>query len=110
VFERAAEAAESLAVEAEHRGRGWCSHPAIRWQRPEAKDAAVCEPSVMCCRHVLRWRLIEAGDQVDESCVDKDRAGNKCPVPFARNCFAQKVPDTYFPLIAKSVTELHLGD
>jgi len=35
----------------------------------------------------------------------KDRAGNKCPVPFARNspfgCFAQKVPDTYFPLIAK---------
>ena len=36
----------------------------------------------------------------------KDRAGNKCPVPFARNwpfgCFAQMVPDTYFPLIAKT--------
>jgi putative cardiolipin synthase len=36
----------------------------------------------------------------------KDRAGNKCRVPFAGNrpfgCFAQKVPDTYFPLIAKS--------
>ena len=35
-------------------------------------------------------------------------AGNKCPVPFARNspfgCFAQKVPDTYFPLIAKRRT------
>ena len=37
----------------------------------------------------------------------KDRAGNKCPVPFARNwpfgCFAQMVPDTYFPLIAEAI-------
>jgi len=41
-------------------------------------------------------------------CVDslqKDRAGNKCPVPFVqstrRASSSQKVPDTYFPLIAK---------
>ena len=35
----------------------------------------------------------------------KDRAGNKCPVPFVqstrRASSSQKVPDTYFPLIAK---------
>ncbi len=35
----------------------------------------------------------------------KDRLGNKCPVPFPtkrpKGCFAEKVPDTYFPLIAK---------
>jgi len=38
----------------------------------------------------------------------KARAVNKCPVPFARNspfgCFARKVPDTYFPLMAKLLT------
>jgi len=42
----------------------------------------------------------------------KDRAGNKCPVPFARNwpfgCFAQMVPDTYFPFIAKHARRLTL--
>jgi len=39
------------------------------------------------------------------STLTKDRAMNKCPVPFARNspfdCFAQNVPDTYLSLIAK---------
>lgn len=42
--------------------------------------------------------------------ADKNRSGKRCRVPFAGNrpfgCFAQKVPDTFFPLIANI---LHLG-
>jgi len=43
----------------------------------------------------------------------KDRAINKCRVPFARNapfgCFAQKVTDTYLSLIANWKTPLRLN-
>jgi len=35
----------------------------------------------------------------------KEQSENKCPVPFPakrpEGCFAEKVPDTFFPLIAK---------
>jgi len=45
--------------------------------------------------------------QITSVSTSKDRATKKCRIPFARNspfgCFAQKVPDTYLSLIAKSV-------
>ena len=44
------------------------------------------------------------GSRLTLALLAQERAGKKCRVPFARNspfgCFAQKVPDTYFPLIA----------